>query len=107
MLSVLSAQDKPLSRVIAPYLRYAQSGEVNFHVEDKDGKIRELADHYKKGETDYLDGITVDFKDWWFNVRKSNTEPLLRLNLEAKTPQMLREKFDELKKLLGEPAVGH
>ena len=107
LLSVLSAQDKPLSGVIAPFQRYSQSGEINFHVEDKDAKIRELADHYKKGETDYLDGITVDFKDWWFNVRKSNTEPLLRLNLEAKTPAMLREKFDELKKFLGEPAVGH
>ena len=45
--------------------------------------------------------------DWWFNVRKSNTEPLLRLNLEAKTPQMMEEKFGELKKVLGEPMHGH
>jgi phosphomannomutase len=107
LLSVLSAQDKPLSELIAPLLRYSQSGEINFQVEDKDGKIRELADAYKKSKIDYLDGITVDFGDWWFNVRKSNTEPLLRLNLEAKTPQMLQEKFTELKKILGEPIHGH
>jgi len=107
LLSVLSAQDKPLSALVAPLLRYTQSGEINFQVEDKDGKIRELADLYKKGQVDYLDGITVDFGDWWFNVRKSNTEPLLRLNLEAKTPAMMESKFAELKKILGEPIHGH
>jgi len=107
LLSVLSAQDKPLSALVAPLLRYTQSGEINFQVEDKDGKIRELADLYKKGQVDYLDGITVDFGDWWFNVRKSNTEPLLRLNLEAKTPAMMESKFTELKKILGEPIHGH
>jgi phosphomannomutase len=107
VLSVLSAQSKPLSELVAPLHRYSQSGEVNFQVEDKDGKIRELADAYKKGQVDYLDGITVDLGDWWFNVRKSNTEPLLRLNLEAKTPRMMEEKFAELKKVLGEPVHGH
>ena len=86
MLSILSAQDKPLSAADrSRYKRYSQSGEINFQVEDKDAKIRELAEHYKKGQIDYLDGITIDFGDWWFNVRKSNTEPLLRLNLEART----------------------
>jgi phosphomannomutase len=107
MLSILSGQEKPLSELVAPLYRYSQTGEVNFQVEDKDGKIRELADAYKKFQIDYLDGITVDLGDWWFNVRKSNTEPLLRLNLETKTPTMLKEKFAELKKYLGEPAIGH
>jgi phosphomannomutase len=107
VLSVLSSQSKPLGELVAPLHRYSQSGEVNFQVEDKDGKIRELADMYKKSQVDYLDGITVDLGDWWFNVRKSNTEPLLRLNLEAKTPQMMEEKFTELKKVLGEPVHGH
>ena len=73
----------------------------------KDGKIRELADAYRKAQVDYLDGITVDNGDWWFNVRKSNTEPLLRLNLETESPEMLRSKMAELKKILGEPAQGH
>jgi phosphomannomutase len=92
---------------VAPLHRYSQTGEVNFQVDDKDGKIRELADAYKSGQVDYLDGITADMGPWWFNVRKSNTEPLLRLNLEAKTPQLMEEKFAELKKLLGEPVHGH
>ncbi|HEY1922684.1 MAG TPA: phosphomannomutase/phosphoglucomutase [Tepidisphaeraceae bacterium] len=107
VLSILSAQPKSIGDLVAPLLRYSQTGEVNFQVEDKDGKIRELAEAYKKGQVDYLDGITVDMGDWWFNVRKSNTEPLLRLNLEAKTPQLEQEKFTELKKILGEPAHGH
>ncbi len=90
-----------------PLYKYTQSGEINFQVEDKDAKIRELADHYKTAQVDYLDGITVDFGDWWFNVRKSNTEPLLRLNLETPSPRAMEEKFAELKKMLGEPAHGH
>jgi phosphomannomutase len=109
LLSVLSNQPRPLSALIAPLLRYSQSGEVNFQVEDKDAKIRELADAYKKKEAqvDYLDGITIDLGAWWFNVRKSNTEPLLRLNLEAQTPQLLQEKLKELCRILGEPLTGH
>jgi len=107
VLSVLSAQPRPLSELIAPLRRYAQSGEINFQIEDKDAKIRELAEAYKKGHIDYLDGITVDMGDWWFNVRKSNTEPMLRLNLEANSPRLLQEKFEEIKRLLGEPAHGH
>jgi phosphomannomutase len=107
VLSILSAQRGPLSKLIGPLRRYSQTGEINFQVEDKDAKIRELADAYKKMQIDYLDGITVDAGDWWFNVRKSNTEPLLRLNLEAKTKEMLDQKFAELKKILGEPAHGH
>jgi phosphomannomutase len=107
VLSILSAQDKPLSQVMMKYHRYSQSGEINFRVEDKDGKIRELAEAYKSGEIDYLDGITVDNGDWWFNVRKSNTEPLLRLNLEASSPGDLEKRLAELQQILGEPAHGH
>ncbi len=107
LISVLSAQDKSLSELMKPLARYSQSGEVNFMVEDKDAKIRELAEHYKKAKVDYLDGITVDFGDWWFNVRKSNTEPLLRLNLETGSKESLDERFNELKRMLGEPAHGH
>jgi phosphomannomutase len=107
VLSVLSAQPKTLSELVAPLHRYSQTGEVNFQVEDKDAKIRALADAYKTGQVDYLDGITVDFGDWWFNVRKSNTEPLLRLNLEAKSKPLMEQKFAEMKKILGEPVHGH
>jgi phosphomannomutase len=107
LLTVLSSQDKPLSALMKPLKRYAQSGEINFQVEDKDAKIRELAEHYKKAQIDYLDGVTIDLGDWWFNVRKSNTEPLLRLNLETDSRQKLDAKLVELKRILGEPAHGH
>ena len=107
LLSVLSAQSQPLSKLVAPLHRYSQSGEINFRVEDKDAVIRELADAYKKGQIDYLDGITIDLGSYWFNVRKSNTEPMLRLNLEADSPQRLHEKMQELQKILGEPVQGH
>ncbi|HLL89608.1 MAG TPA: phosphomannomutase/phosphoglucomutase [Tepidisphaeraceae bacterium] len=106
-VSVLSQQDRPASELLKPYQRYFQTGEVNFQVEDKDAKIRELAEAYKSAKIDYLDGVTIDLGDYWFNVRKSNTEPLLRLNLEAKTKPMLDERFKEMKKLLGEPVEGH
>jgi phosphomannomutase len=107
VLSVLSNQSGTISSLIDPLKRYSQSGELNFQIEDKDAKIRELADAYKKGAIDYLDGITIDLGDWWFNVRKSNTEPMLRLNLEAKNAAMLDEKLKELKRYLGEPVHGH
>jgi phosphomannomutase len=107
LLSVLSAQPGELSSLIKPLLKYSQTGEVNFQVEDKDGAIARLAEKYKTAQVDYLDGITVDCGSWWFNVRKSNTEPLLRLNLEAQTPAMRDEKFEELKQILGKPAEGH
>ena len=109
VLSVLSAADKPLSGLVSPLLRYSQSGELNFRVEDKDGAIRLIAERYKKYQVDYLDGITVDAGDdgWWFNVRKSNTEPMLRLNLEARDSPLLAQKLEELKKILGEPVEGH
>ena len=98
-----------LSELVAPLLRYSQSGELNFRVEDKDGAIRLIAEKYKKYQVDYLDGITVDAGDegWWYNVRKSNTEPMLRLNLEARDPPLMAQKLDELKKILGEPVEGH
>jgi len=107
LLSVLSAQPKKLSEIMKPLRRYSQSGEINFQVADKEAKIRELAAAYPKAEIDYLDGITVNVGEWWFNVRQSNTEPLLRLNLETADQKSLEEKFAELKKLLGEPVHGH
>lgn len=107
LLSIVSAQSKPLSNLVTPLRRYHQSGEINFEVPDKDATIRALAQAYPKAKIDYLDGITINNGDWWFNVRPSNTEPLLRLNLEAQSQSQLDEKFAELKSLLGEPVHGH
>lgn len=107
LLSILSQTRGTLSELMQPFKKYYQSGELNFQVEDKDGVIRTLTEQYKKAEIDYLDGVTIDSGDWWFNVRKSNTEPLLRLNLEASSQAQLDEKLADLKKVLGEPAHGH
>lgn len=103
MLNILSASDQPLSQMIEPLRRYHSTGEVNFEVEDKQTKMKELARVYSEGQVDDLDGVTIQFKDWWFNCRPSNTEPLLRLIVEAKSEDQLEEKFEELKRLLGEP----
>jgi len=104
MLNLLWKEGKPFSEIVRPLERYAKSPEINFEVEDKAGKIAELAERYRGGEIDYLDGITLTFPTWWANVRPSNTEPYLRLVLEAETPEELAEHQAELVKILGEPA---
>jgi phosphomannomutase len=101
--SVLSGYDQPLSQILKPLQRYYSSGEINYEVADKDAAIRKLADRYKDASVDYLDGLTVEYDTWWFNVRKSNTEPLLRLNLEANTTDLLKKKLDEVGGQLGTP----
>ena len=96
ILEALSQTDQPLSAVLAPFDRYAASGEINTEVADQLGTIEKLADVYAEGTVDRLDGLTVEFADWWFNCRPSNTEPLLRLNLEARTPELMQAKRDEV-----------
>ena len=83
VLSILGEQKKPFSHILAPLGRYAQSGEINYEVDDKEAKIKEIGRVFADGRIDHTDGITVEYEDWWFNVRASNTESLLRLNLEA------------------------
>ncbi len=105
ILNVLSGEDKPFSEIIKPLKRYHATGEINFEVEDKDGKMKELEEIFSDGETSHLDGISVKYKDWWFNVRKSNTEPVLRLNLEAKTPDLMEEKKAAVIKAIDAPII--
>jgi phosphomannomutase len=84
ILEHLSKLGKPLSEVLARYReRYFISGEVNSEVSDPQGKMREIAEHYSDARIQWLDGVSVDYDDWHFNVRPSNTEPLLRLCLES------------------------
>jgi phosphomannomutase len=102
--SVVAAQDKPLSELVAPLrARYVQSGELNFRVEDKQAKMDELRAKYVDGKADALDGVTIQYPDWWFNVRPSNTEPLLRLNVECRDAKQLSDRLGQLKAILGEP----
>jgi phosphomannomutase len=84
MLEQLSRAGRPLSELRRPFQRYAQSGEINTRVDDPQAVIERVAAAYSAAHQDRLDGLTVDLGDWWFNLRPSNTEPLLRLNLEAR-----------------------
>ena len=81
--------------------RYFISGEINSEVEDQEGKMEEIADRYSDGDVSHLDGVSVDHEDWHFNVRPSNTEPLLRLNLESVvSPEHMEERRDGLLALI-------
>ena len=101
VLQVLSEHPgEPLSELVKPLRRYFTTGEVNFEVEDKKEMIKRLAQTFSDGKVDFLDGVTVEYDDWWFNVRPSNTESLLRLTLEAKTAARKDEMFE---KLVGNP----
>ena len=98
VLEVLSAAAEPLSALLAPFRRYADSGEINTTVADPAGSVDAVAAHYEAAGVgvDRTDGITVDEGDWWFNMRPSNTEPLLRLNVEAATPSSCQTHVDDL-----------
>ena len=105
-LGELSAAEVPLSELLAPLKRYADSGEINSRVDDQHAKIKEIAAALTDGRQDRLDGLTVEFDDWWCNVRASNTEPLLRLNVEARTRALLEQKTAEVLALIRETDPG-
>ena len=103
MLELLSRDERPLSELLAPFRsRYFLTGEINTPVSDVDLKLRELEQRYaaQGGRVSHLDGISVDFDDWHFNVRPSNTEPLLRLNLEALDEATMERRRDEVLELI-------
>ena len=101
VLELLSVTGKPLSELLAPYKRYSASGEINTEVPDPAGAVEKMAAavdaaHGELGTADRLDGLTVDRGDWWYNLRPSNTEPLLRLNVEAPTDEECQIHVDEI-----------
>jgi len=98
MLELLSRADMPLSRYLAPIDTRYRSGEINTEVADVWATIAKVTAHYEGAgaELDELDGLTVGFPRWWFNLRPSNTQPLLRLNVEADDPEELRRRTDEV-----------
>jgi phosphomannomutase len=96
LMNIVSSTDEPLSRLIKPFLRYPTSGEINLEVADRDKALLALESKYRSGQIDHLDGLSVDYDDWWFNARPSNTEPVLRLNIGATSKALLEEKRKEL-----------
>ncbi|HZZ66013.1 MAG TPA: hypothetical protein VFE17_10970 [Candidatus Baltobacteraceae bacterium] len=94
-LELFSEAGKPVSEVIAPIDRRFRSGEINSTVKDIPAKLQQLQDHYKDASIDHLDGVTISYPHWWMNVRPSNTEPLLRLNVEGDTQELMERRRDE------------
>lgn len=100
----LKEQGKTLSDLVDEIIKYENSSEINFKLEDKDGAIKDLYEKYAVSDRPSaiydFDGYRIEFPTWWFNVRKSNTEPYLRIVLEAKTPTLLNEKIEEISKII-------
>ena len=107
VLSIISKSGKTLGELIKPLQRLHATGEINFEVDDKDSRLAAIKEHFTDGEISELDGVTVKYDDWWFNVRPSNTEPLLRLNLEARTEEKMSESLARVQDVLGATPSDH
>lgn len=101
LLQIISQDSRKVSEIMKELSIYAKEPEINFEVSDKDGIMKKIKEKYSDGKQDYLDGITVEYDNWWFNVRPSNTEPLLRLTIEANTEELRAQKQEELAKIIG------
>jgi phosphomannomutase len=100
ILEEMSKQKKNISELVKPFREYFHSGEINFKVENKKKVLRTLENKFKRGRISKIDGLRVDFPDWWFNVRPSNTEPVLRLVIEAKRKDLMERRKKELVTLI-------
>lgn len=101
ILKIIAEAHRPLSEIAAPFeSMFANSGELNFGITDAQESLMALERHFYDGETDHLDGLTIRFRDWWFNARPSNTEPFLRVNIEANSQEILALHQKEITKLL-------
>jgi phosphomannomutase len=98
MLNLLAIKRSPISQLIRPLQKYVQSGEINIPIRDKEKLFRDLQIAYQDGRQDHLDGLTVEYANWWFNLRESHTEPIVRLVIEAEDERTLRR---EKTRLLG------
>jgi phosphomannomutase len=103
VLAQLGREGRTLGQAADELRVYFQSGEMNFRIEDKEGMMEQVVASLPGGKVDRLDGVMVEFDDWWVNVRPSNTEPYLRLVMEAETSEILEEKRAQLVQLLGTP----
>lgn len=101
VVTALANSESPMSEQITPHQQFSQSGEINFESDDKDAAMAMLVAAFPEATVDRLDGVTVDCGVWWCNVRASNTEPLLRLNLEAASPEAVTARVAEVSPLLG------
>jgi phosphomannomutase len=96
MLNLLALKNAPVSTLITPLMKYSATGEINMYAANKEDIYKALEARYKDGRQDHLDGLSVDYPSWWFNLRASNTEPLIRLNLEAASPGEMESRKGEV-----------
>lgn len=102
MLSMLSRTGKKLSELAAPLRKYASTGEISFTVKDGPKALQALKIHFKDSNIEEMDGVTCEYEDWWVNVRPSNTEPLVRMIVEAKDQKTLDAKRSEVEKVINQ-----
>ncbi|MDD3918920.1 MAG: phosphomannomutase/phosphoglucomutase, partial [Candidatus Pacebacteria bacterium] len=100
LLEQMQIASKKLSEIAKPYQKYFHSGEINFKVDNTNQVIKRIKEKYKHGKITQVDGVRIDFNDFWFLLRASNTEPVLRLIIEAKTKELLEAKLKEIKALI-------
>ncbi len=100
ILKIMISSGKKIRDLASPMEDYCFSPEINFETEKKQEKIAEIKERFRAGKINELDGLTVEFKDWWFNIRPSNTEPLLRLTVEAHSQKILKQKIQEISRLI-------
>ena len=96
IMNLINNSGKRFSGIVDELKVYAQSGEINRKVTDPDKIIKKIEEKYGDGKVYHLDGLSVEYEGWWFNIRKSNTEPVLRINLEADTKELMEEKTEEV-----------
>lgn len=99
-LEFISEQNKTVSEIVAPFKKYFHSGEINSEVSDKESKMKTVEEKYSDGAISKLDGITIEYDDYWFNIRPSNTESLLRFQVEATTEDLMIQKRDEILRII-------
>jgi len=100
MMQLVSEYDQPLSEIIKPFMVYFKSDEMNFTVNNQTEILEKIKQTFTDGKQNFLDGVTVEYPDWWFNVRPSNTEPLLRVTVEANSEDLLKERIEEIVKIV-------
>lgn len=100
LLEIISKTDKKVSEITKELSPYAKGAEINFKVKDKEAVLNKVKEKYSDGKQDYLDGVTIEYDNWWFNIRPSQTEPLLRLTIEAGSVKLLSQKKKELTALI-------
>lgn len=105
LLNAMTETGEKISELVRDVRRYFHSGEINSEVDDKDKVITALIEKYADGKISEMDGVKIEYSDWWLNVRPSNTEPVLRLNLEANTKEMMEEKEMKCWRLFGDRSI--